>query len=128
MKFILILMSFLQVSHTYAESRVCKTNADFDLLVRSLNLYYLDSGVYPTQVQSLEALVSETSNGVKSLHFPKGGYIGKVPLDPDGEDYYFEVIESKIGHVVVVWSDSNPGLFDNKKCKSELVSITRKKA
>ena len=53
----------------------------------ALDSYRLDNNKYPTTEQGLEALVNQPP---EAKHFPKGGYLNSIPLDPwDNEYVYF---------------------------------------
>jgi general secretion pathway protein G len=61
-------------------------------LHRSLKLFKMDQGRFPSESEGLEALVQPPSNLPKPAEFPPdGGYLGgAVPLDPWGRPYgYF---------------------------------------
>jgi len=48
----------------------------------ALSLYKLDNGIYPSTEQGLEALISKPTIGVIPRNWKRGGYLGKLPLDP----------------------------------------------
>lgn len=54
---------------------------------QALQMYKVDTGVYPSTEQGLEALVSKPTVGV----IPRGwrGYLPKVPKDPWGHRYVY---------------------------------------
>ena len=61
------------------------------ILEDSLKRYKLDSGVYPTTAQGLEALVQKPSTGVLPRNWQEGGYLDKpeVPTDPWKNAYIY---------------------------------------
>lgn len=71
------------------DAKVVKARADISAIEQALNLYKLDSGVYPTSEQGLEALVVEPTHGDAPRNWRDGGYMERVPLDPwDGPYLY----------------------------------------
>ena len=64
------------------EARVIKAMADIRALEEGLNLYKLDSGVYPTTEQGLRALVEEPTSRPLPRRWREQGYMERVPLDP----------------------------------------------
>ena len=61
------------------------------ILEDALKRYKLDSGVYPTTEQGLEALVRKPSVGVLPRRWQEGGYLDKpeIPTDPWGNAYLY---------------------------------------
>jgi general secretion pathway protein G len=55
----------------------------------ALNLYRLDSGIYPTSEQGLEALVEEPTVGEQPRAWRPDGYLERVPPDPWERDYLY---------------------------------------
>ncbi len=71
------------------EARVVKAKADMKAVEAALSLYKLDSGIYPTTEQGLEALVDKPTIGTEPRRWREGGYLERVPLDAwDGEFLY----------------------------------------
>jgi general secretion pathway protein G len=64
------------------EARRTKAVMDIKAIETALNLYKLDSGVYPSTEQGLEALVTKPTTGVIPRNWKEGGYLDKVPKDP----------------------------------------------
>ncbi|MEK7702903.1 MAG: type II secretion system major pseudopilin GspG [Nitrospirota bacterium] len=56
---------------------------------QGLDLYKIDSGVYPSTDQGLEALVTKPTIGEIPKRWREGGYLTKVPLDPWGNKYSY---------------------------------------
>lgn len=71
------------------DAKVVKARADISAIEQALNLYKLDSGIYPTSDQGLEALVQEPSRGDIPRNWREGGYMERVPLDPWDGDYLY---------------------------------------
>lgn len=68
-----------------------RTQAESNIksLETALNMYRLDSGIYPDTEQGLQALVEAPSTGTLPRKWRKGGYIEKIPKDPWGNDYIY---------------------------------------
>ena len=64
------------------EARRTKAVMDIKAIEMALIRYKLDSGVYPSTEQGLEALVTEPTTGVIPRNWKEGGYLDKVPKDP----------------------------------------------
>ena len=71
------------------EARVVKAKADMKAIEDALNLYRLDSGIYPTTEQSLSALVEEPTVGERPRNWRKDGYLERVPPDPWEREYLY---------------------------------------
>jgi general secretion pathway protein G len=76
----------------------------------ALQLYKLDTGVYPTTEQGLKALVEKPTVGVIPKNWKPGGYIGKVPADPWGNPYKY-ISPSPKGdfEILSLGGDGEPG-------------------
>ncbi|HIE64571.1 MAG: type II secretion system major pseudopilin GspG [Nitrospira sp.] len=55
----------------------------------ALQLYKLDSGIYPSTSQGLDALVEKPNIGRIPNNWKEGGYLPKVPKDPWGKQYAY---------------------------------------
>jgi len=71
------------------EARVVKAKADMRAIEQGLNLYRLDSGIYPTTEQGLSALVEEPRTGEPPRDWRPEGYMERVPLDPWNHEYLY---------------------------------------
>jgi len=71
------------------EARRTKAIMDIKAIETALNLYRLDSGVYPSTEQGLEALVEKPTTGVIPRNWKEEGYLDKVPKDPWGTPYVY---------------------------------------
>jgi len=67
-----------------------KAQADIAELKQALDRYYLDNGTYPTTDQGLQALVSPPQSGRTPNNYEQGGYIEKLPMDPWGNQYFYQ--------------------------------------
>ena len=71
------------------EAKRTKTAVQIKNLQSSLDLYKLDSGVYPSTDQGLQALVEKPAVGEIPNNWKEGGYIDKIPKDPWGSNYVY---------------------------------------
>lgn len=71
------------------QARVTKAKNDIRALEAALNLYRLDSMLYPTTDQGLEALVSKPSDAPEPKNWKEGGYLDRLPKDPWGNPYQY---------------------------------------
>jgi len=71
------------------EAKRIKTAVQIKNLQSSLDLYKLDSGVYPSTDQGLQALVEKPAVGEMPNNWKEGGYIDKIPKDPWGSNYVY---------------------------------------
>lgn len=65
--------------------------AQMRILEDALKRYKLDTGLFPTTEQGLDALVRRPSVGVIPRNWPEGGYLDKqdMPRDPWGNAYVY---------------------------------------
>jgi general secretion pathway protein G len=73
------------------EARRVKATADLATIAQALDLYRLDSGVYPTTPQGLAALVARPTVPPVPSRWRDGGYVDQVPPDPWGNAYVYLV-------------------------------------
>ena len=71
------------------DARRTKAIADMKAIEQALNLYRLDSGVYPTTEQGLEALVRRPDRPPAPRAWNPNGYLERVPVDPWGRPYVY---------------------------------------
>lgn len=73
------------------EARRMKARVQMESIETALKLYKLDSGLYPTTEQGLQALVEAPTVGLLPKKWREGGYLekGKVPNDPWGNEYIY---------------------------------------
>lgn len=73
------------------EAKQLKAKIQIESLEMALKLYKLDSGMYPSTEQGLQALVEMPENGMVPQKWRKGGYLekGKLPKDPWGNDFIY---------------------------------------
>ncbi len=68
-----------------------KARADISTLEVALDQYRLDMKTYPTMAQGLQALVSVPDGANRAQSYRPGGYIRKLPLDPWGNPYVYQI-------------------------------------
>ena len=73
------------------QAKQVKAQVDIQGLETALKLYKLDSGMYPTTEQGLEALVAAPDSGKAPKNWREGGYLekDKVPKDPWGNNFVY---------------------------------------
>lgn len=73
------------------EAKQVKARVQMESLETAIKLYKLDSGIYPTTEQGLQALVEQPQTGTLPKKWRKGGYLekGKVPKDPWGNEFVY---------------------------------------
>jgi general secretion pathway protein G len=71
-------------------AKTTKAQADIQELKQALDRYYLDNGSYPTTDQGLNALVTPPTTGRPVTNYEQGGYIEKLPMDPWGNQYFYQ--------------------------------------
>jgi len=73
------------------EAKQVKARVQIESLETAIKLYKLDSGIYPTTEQGLQALVEQPQTGTLPKKWRKGGYLekGKVPKDPWGNEFVY---------------------------------------
>ena len=71
------------------QARVVAAKNDIRAIQSAINLYRLDSGVYPSTEQGLLALVQRPETGNAPRNWKQGGYLERMPKDPWGNDYLY---------------------------------------
>ncbi len=73
------------------EAKQTKARVQIENFSSAIKMYKLDSGVFPTTEQGLEALVVMPQSGTVPKKWKKGGYLAKkqIPKDPWGNDYIY---------------------------------------
>jgi len=71
------------------DARRTKAMADLKAIEQALNLYRLDSGLYPTTAQGLAALVRKPDTPPVPRAWKPEGYLERVPEDPWGNAYVY---------------------------------------
>ncbi len=73
------------------DAKFTKARGDIESFSLALGMYKLDSGVYPSTEQGLQALIEAPSSGTLPKKWRKGGYlkINNIPKDPWHNDYVY---------------------------------------
>ena len=71
------------------EARVIAAKSDIRAIISALKLYKLDSGVYPSTEQGLQALVKKPEIGDIPRNWKSSGYLDRMPRDPWKNDYQY---------------------------------------
>lgn len=71
------------------DARITATKLQIRQLEEALHLYKLDSGVYPSTEQGLDALINKPNIGEIPMHWREGGYAPKIPNDPWTHPYVY---------------------------------------
>ncbi len=75
----------------FTESQITITGAKIQKISQALELYRLDNGVYPTNDQGLEALVTEPSSEPQPRRYSPQGYLRAGDLvDPWGLSFTYQ--------------------------------------
>ncbi len=86
------------------DARIVRATQDVAAIVSALNMYRLDTGVYPSSDQGLGALVEKP---LEAEGWRAGGYLDDVPLDPWNRKYHY-LNPGEHGDIDV-WSDGADG-------------------
>jgi len=73
------------------KARVEKAKADISTLENALEQYRLDNLTYPGTSDGLQALLAAPPGLAQPERYRQGGYIKKLPEDPWGHPYLFQV-------------------------------------
>ena len=74
------------------DARLTKVAADMASIRQALDLYRLDSGVYPTTEQGLEALVERPTRPPLPKAWRSPGYLTRVPVDSWNHPYVYVLV------------------------------------
>lgn len=107
----IVVPRFLDEPH---KARVVKVKMQIQGFSTAAKRFYLDNGYYPSTEQGLHALVSKPTTGRVPKHFPKNGYIGKIPKDPWDNDYvYISPGSHESFDIISFGADSEEGGIDD---------------
>jgi general secretion pathway protein G len=96
------------------KARVTAAQTQLRQLEAALEFYQMDNGRYPSTEQGLDALVQAPTIAPEPRSYPPGGYLreGRVPVDPWGSPYQYEMPGTHNAHGFDLWShgaDTAPG-------------------
>jgi general secretion pathway protein G len=86
-----------------------KARADVRALEAALNLFVDDFGRCPSREEGLAVLIEPTSVLSESERYPVGGYLGRLPQDPWGNDYHYRCPGTHNSASFDVWSIGSDG-------------------
>lgn len=95
-----------------SDARARSAKLQIDSLAAALDLFYLDTGRYPSQSEGLDALITRSA----SIDRWNGPYLqqSSVPLDPWGRPYEYRVPGEKSAYEIVsLGADGRPGGEDD---------------
>lgn len=72
------------------EAKIVKAKQDIARIEAALDLYRLDNGMYPTQQQGLQALVTKPTIPPAPSNWSTSGYVNRLPTDPWNNDYQYQ--------------------------------------
>jgi general secretion pathway protein G len=72
------------------QARAVKAKQDIASIQSALDLYKLDTGMYPSTEQGLQALVTQPTTPPIPENWDQGGYLKALPMDPWGQPYQYE--------------------------------------
>ena len=107
-----------QVLNYLSDARGKATRLQIEAFSSALDLYYLDTGKYPSSNEGLDALVTRPS-GTQVWNGPylKGG---KVPLDPWGNKYVYRAPAERAPYEIVSF-----GADGRENTENDIKSTTR---
>lgn len=73
------------------QAKVTVAKTDVNAIASALEMYRLDNGFYPSMEQGLDALVKKPSGSPEPRRWSLDGYLPKVPIDPWGNPYQYDV-------------------------------------
>jgi general secretion pathway protein G len=95
------------------EARRIKAKADIKTIESALKLYKIDSGVYPTTEQGIEALIKKPQISPLPRKWREGGYLegNAAPKDPWGNLYAYSSPgpEGRDYEIISYGNDGQPG-------------------
>ncbi len=71
------------------KARYARAQADIAKLDSMIELYKIQTGVFPSTEQGLYALVRKPAGEPEPRNYPQNGYIKKLSQDPWGNDYIY---------------------------------------
>ncbi|MFQ5692592.1 MAG: type II secretion system major pseudopilin GspG [Nitrospinota bacterium] len=98
------------------EARRSQAKNQIASIESALRLYYVDNGVYPSSEQGLAALVGPPTVGRLPTNYRTGGYMEKIPLDPWGNPYVYELQEDGQSYEILYYgAGGQPGGEGNEQ-------------
>ncbi len=95
-------------------ARTTRVQSDLRVMSNALDYYRATLGSYPTTDQGLEALVRAPAGLRNANRYPPQGFMQKVPTDPWGTEYVYEVpgADGRPYTLLSLGADGQPGGVD----------------
>ena len=107
---LLVTIVVVNVAHRPDEARVKTAKAQIAQFSQALDMYNLDNSHYPSSQQGLDALVEEPSGFPEPRAWgPKPYLRGKLPLDPWGGEYEYELRDDGTFEIISLGADGEKG-------------------
>lgn len=89
------------------QAKEVKVRTDIGAIMNALDLYNLDNGMYPSQAQGLQALVTKPTAAPVPSNYAPGGYLKELPIDPWGHPYRYQNPSQHGGAIAVYTYGAN---------------------
>lgn len=100
----------INVMPSQDKAMTTKARADLATISQALEMYRLDNMSYPSSAQGLVALTAAPAGLEQPGRFRSGGYIKKLPNDPWGNPYQYQVPgQNGDFDVYSLGADASPG-------------------
>ena len=83
------------------QARIIAAKQDLMSIDQAISLYKLDNASIPTNSQSLSSLVSKPDIEPIPKNWNRSGYLKKIPIDPWGNDYIYNVTEDGYDYEII---------------------------
>jgi general secretion pathway protein G len=95
------------VSHAHSP-QIVTAEQDIAEIEKGLQLYKQDNGRFPTTEQGLLALIVKPGRAPVPKEWKTGGYLERLPRDPWGNTYQYQVSEDGSGFDVFSFGAAGP--------------------
>jgi general secretion pathway protein G len=83
------------------QARIIAAKQDIMSIDQALSLYKLDNATIPTAIQNLNSLVKKPLIEPIPENWSPSGYLKKIPFDPWGNDYIYNVLEDGYSYEII---------------------------
>lgn len=101
-----------KIMHRPEQAKMVAAKQTILAIQNAMDLYKLDNGVYPTEEQGVQALVTKPTSDPIPQNWQSGGYLQHMPKDPWGHAYHYDN-PGKHGDIDI-YSDGPSGKPDGK--------------
>lgn len=91
------------------QAKVVAARSDIQAIGTALEMYRLDNHHYPDTRQGLEALIKRPTGAPPPRNWNPAGYLRKLPVDPWGHPYRYELAAARSGQGYRLYSTGNDG-------------------